>query len=86
LLLDPDQILVRLAGATVAPQAVILSTEGKVLYRGRIDNRVEDFGSQRPEATVHDLRDGLDAVLGGRPPRVQFTRAIGCAITQLEQK
>jgi peroxiredoxin len=86
LILDPRQILVRLADATVTPQAVILSTEGKVLYRGRIDNRVEDFGSQRPQATVHDLRDALDAVLAGRPPRVRFTRSIGCAVTRLEQK
>ncbi|HEY4088957.1 MAG TPA: redoxin domain-containing protein [Bryobacteraceae bacterium] len=86
LLLDSSQVLVRLAGATVTPQAVILSPGGEVLYRGRIDNRVEDFGSQRPEATVHDLRDALDAVLAGHQPRVRFTRSIGCAITRLPQK
>jgi len=86
LLLDPHQILVGLAGATVTPQAVILSTDGNVLYRGRIDNRVEDFGSQRPQATVHYLRNVLDDVLAGRRPRVQFIRSIGCAITPLRPK
>jgi peroxiredoxin len=87
LLMDPEQILVRLAGATVTPQAVVLSSDGKqVLYRGRIDNRVEDFGSQRPEATVHDLRNALDAVLAGRRPPAPFTRSIGCAITLVEKK
>jgi peroxiredoxin len=84
LLMDPHQILVRLAGATVTPQAVILSPEGAVLYRGRIDNRIEDFGTQRPKATVQDLRDALDDVLAGRPPRVHSTRSIGCAITLLK--
>src|SRR5437763_812127 len=32
LLLDPEQILVRHAGATVTPQAAVLAPGGKVLY------------------------------------------------------
>jgi peroxiredoxin len=86
LLIDTRQILVKLADATVTPQAVILAPGGKVLYRGRIDNRVEDFGKQRPEATVHELRGALDAVLAGHSPTVPMTRAIGCAITRFGQK
>jgi peroxiredoxin len=86
LLLDPQQSLVRLTGATVTPQAVVLSPTGQVQYRGRIDNRIEGFGSRRPEATVHDLRDALDAILAGHRPAVQFTRSIGCAITQSRPK
>jgi len=82
LLLDPLQDLVRLTGATVTPQAAVLSPEGRLLYRGRIDNRVADFGKQRPQATVHDLRDALDAVLAGKPVAAPFTRSIGCAITR----
>src|SRR5258708_3406078 len=35
LLLDPAQTLVRQAGATITPQAAVLSPEGKVLYLGR---------------------------------------------------
>lgn len=81
LLLDAHQSLVRLAGATVTPQAVVMTPEGRVVYRGRIDNRVEDFGKQRPEATVLDLRNALDAVLAGKPVPAAFTKSIGCAIT-----
>jgi peroxiredoxin len=84
LLLDPNQILVRLTGASVTPEAVVLSPAGSVLYRGRIDNRVEDFGKQHPEATVHDLRDALEAVLAGKPAPVPFTKSIGCAITRMK--
>ena len=50
-LLDPRQVLVEHAGATITPQVAVLSPEGKVLYLGRIDNRVEDFGRSRPKAT-----------------------------------
>jgi peroxiredoxin len=80
LLLDPEQRLVQLAGATITPQAAIFSPEGKVLYLGRIDNRVEDFGVSRPKATVPDLRNALDAVLAGRTPAPDRTKSIGCSI------
>jgi len=84
LLLDPRQVLVNLSGATVTPEAVVLSPEGKVLYHGRIDNRVEDFGKQRPQATEYDVRDALDAVLAGRPVARPATKSIGCAINRVK--
>jgi len=80
-LLDPRQILAHYTGATVTPEAVVLSPEGAVLYLGRIDNRVEDFGKTRIEATEFDLRDTLDAILAGRPVAHPRTPALGCAIT-----
>src|SRR5580658_1033690 len=80
-LLDPRLILAHYTGATVTPEAVVLSPEGAVLYLGRIDNRVEDFGKVRIAATEFDLRDALDAVLAGRPVPHPRTRALGCAIT-----
>jgi peroxiredoxin len=36
-LLDPQQFLVRLTGATATPEVAVLSRSGKVLYLGRID-------------------------------------------------
>jgi thiol-disulfide isomerase/thioredoxin len=80
-LLDPHEVLARHTGATVTPEAVVLSPEGAVLYLGRIDNKVEDFGKTRVEATEFDLRDTLEAVLAGRPVPHPRTRALGCAIT-----
>jgi peroxiredoxin len=84
LLLDPRQVLVGLTGAHVTPEAVVLSPDGKVLYRGRIDNRVADFGKQRPEATERDVRDALDAVLAGKPVARPETKSIGCAINHVK--
>src|SRR5262249_31538082 len=80
LLLDPAQVLVRHAGATITPQAAIFSPEGKVLYLGRIDNRVEDFGRSRQKATVADLRNAVDAILAGKPVVPDHTKSVGCSI------
>jgi peroxiredoxin len=80
LLLDPAQTLVRLANATVTPQAAVLSAQGDLLYLGPVDNRVEDFGRQRPRATESYLRQVLDAVLSGKPVAVAGHKSIGCAI------
>jgi peroxiredoxin len=82
LLLDPSQILVRHANATITPQAAILSPDGKVLYLGPIDNRVEDFGKSRPRATEDWVRQVLDAVLSGKPAPFTTHKSIGCSITR----
>jgi len=83
-MLDPSQFLVQLAGASVTPQAAVLTAEGKVLYLGRVDNRVEGFGQQRLNATVFDLRDAIDAALAGKPIAHPRTKSIGCAITRVD--
>ncbi|HSU69618.1 MAG TPA: thioredoxin family protein [Tepidisphaeraceae bacterium] len=80
LLLDPTQILARYVDATVTPQVAVLSPEGRLLYLGPVDNRVEDFGKQRPKATQTYVRDALDAVLSGKPVTVASHKSIGCAI------
>lgn len=79
-LLDPDRTLARLTGATICSQAAVLSPDARVLYLGRIDNRVVDFGVHRLHPTSTDLRDALDAVLAGKPVAHAVTRSIGCAI------
>jgi peroxiredoxin len=84
LLLDPRQALVKLTGATITPQAAVLSPQGKLLYLGRIDNRAVDFGVQRPRATEFDLRQALEATLAGRPVPHAFTKSVGCAIPSVE--
>jgi peroxiredoxin len=82
-LFDPHQILVKMTGATTIPEAAVLSSDGKILYLGRIDNRVEDFNIRRSEPTKFDLREALDAVLAGKPVPHPRTRAFGCAINRV---
>ena len=81
---DPKHDLVKLAGARVTPEAAVFLPTGKLLYRGRIDNRYEDFGKQRSRPTKRDLQDAIQAVLAGKPVRASETKAIGCYIAGLQ--
>ena len=81
-LLDPKHLLVQATGATTSPEAAVLSPSGELLYRGRIDDRVADFGKRRVEPTRRDLRLALDAILEGKPVSARLTRAVGCYIPE----
>ena len=79
---DPDLAFARFSGATITPEAVVVA-HGRVVYRGRIDDRVVDLGIDRPAPTVHDLSDAIEAVLAGRPVAHPVTQAVGCYIADL---
>jgi peroxiredoxin len=81
-LLDPKETLAAFSGATATPEVAVLSVSGELLYLGRIDNRLEDFGKPRVRITEFDLRDSLDAILAGKTVPHARTRALGCAITR----
>lgn len=79
-LVDSHHALVKLTGAVVTPEAVVLGPADKILYEGRIDNRYSDFGKSLDVASVSDLRRALDAVRAGQPVKVSRTKAVGCYI------
>jgi peroxiredoxin len=81
-LFDPQESLAAYTGATTVPEAAVLSPRGDILYLGRIDNRQEDYGKQRPQATELDLRDAIEAVLSGKPVPHPRTKPLGCAIVR----
>ncbi|HET6409522.1 MAG TPA: redoxin domain-containing protein [Chthoniobacteraceae bacterium] len=80
-LLDPGLRLAKLVGATRAPEAAVVSPEGTILYRGRIDDRATKPGTMRPTARRRDLHLALEAVIHGREPAPRFTDAIGCYLS-----
>lgn len=81
---DPAHTLVRLAGATITPEAAVFDAQGKIVYRGRIDDRFVELGRERPAATVHDLRNALSALVAKRAiPRAR-TQAVGCYIADMK--
>jgi hypothetical protein len=77
---DPKMTLALKWGASVKPEAVVLSSKGELVYRGRIDNRYVDFSKRREQVTSHDLRDALEATLAGKPVAKPRVPAIGCDI------
>jgi hypothetical protein len=76
---DPAHALAQLVHATVTPEAVVVAG-GRIVYRGRIDDRYVELGVQRPAPTRRDLEDALTAVLAGKPVPLPTTQAVGCVI------
>lgn len=79
-LLDPRHELVKLAKASVTPEAALFDRTRLLAYHGRIDNRYVSLGVERPAATEHDLADALTAVLAGQRVANGSTQAVGCYI------
>ena len=83
ILLDPEQKLAKAVAARVTPETFVLSPTGKILYRGRIDDRYSESGKRRDEPTRRDLVEALEAVLAGKTPIVAETKAFGCPLPML---
>lgn len=83
-LLDPKHELVRIAHATIAPEAAVFDLTGKLLYHGRIDDLYVDIGKSRAAPTTHDLEDAISAALAGKPVRQAETSAVGCSLADVE--
>jgi len=81
-LFDPDESLAAVTGATITPEAAILSPEGNLLYLGRFDNKLEAWGKQRVRVTEFDLQTAIEAILAGKTVPHERTKALGCAITR----
>jgi len=77
---DPRQELAKVAGATITPEAAVFDARGRVLYRGRIDDRYVSLGVERPVASRRDLDEALTDIVAGKTPRQATTQAVGCFI------
>lgn len=77
---DRAQRLRRATGANYTPEVFVYSREGALLYRGRIDDRVTDFGAARPVAAHEELRAVLAALTAGQPGPFENRPGFGCSI------
>ncbi len=78
-LIDEKQDVYRRFGATKTPHVFILSNKHgkyKVEYIGAIDNNYKSA----EKATMHYIKDAVDALLQNKKPVVSSTKAIGCSI------
>ena len=81
--LDADHHYVKWAGARMTPEVAVF-VRGKLIYRGRIDDRYVAIGKERPVPLHHDLEEVLTAVVAGKPLSFRETAAVGCVIEKLE--
>ena len=64
---DPSHALVALSGARATPEAAVFTSDRRLVYRGRIDDRYVDLNQVRAAPTRHDLREVLIGRRRGRP-------------------
>lgn len=75
ILKDPGNKIADRLGASVTPEAYFLDANNKLLYHGRIDN-----ARNHAQIETSDLRNALDAALGGKPIEKTEAKAFGCTI------
>ena len=77
---DESQAVALAYGALRTPHYYLLAKDGggawTLRYTGRMDDNPRTPGAE----TTHELRDAVDAVLGGREPEVAVTNPIGCNV------
>ena len=83
---DPKHALVRHADISITPEVAVFTHDGRIAYRGRIDDRYVTLGLERPAATTHDLADALTNVLAGTPVRQPRTQAVGCYVADFARR
>ena len=77
---DPRHEFVKAAGISMTPEAAVFDRDGRMLYRGRIDDRYVSIGLERPQPTRRDLEEVLTAVASGTPVTPRMTQAVGCYV------
>lgn len=76
---DEKSLLADAFGAGRTPQCFLFNGEGRLIYKGAIDDNVKD-ASLVKEAY---LKNAITAMLKNEKPAVQETKSIGCTIKRL---
>lgn len=76
---DAKSGLANAFGAGRTPQCFLFDREGRLVYKGAIDDNVKDVSL----AKQHYLKDAIDAVLKNEAPKVRETKSIGCTIKRM---
>ena len=77
---DIDGGCARALGVERTPEAVVLDSQRRLRYRGRIDDQ-HRLGATRPDVTDDNLVKALQAVLAGGEVTLAETSVDGCRIT-----
>lgn len=73
---DKNSKLANAFGATRTPHVYLFDKEGKLVYRGAID----DNARKPQKVKKHYLMDALEAVAAGETVSIASTKALGCSI------
>lgn len=79
--LDKNSLIANSFGATRTPHCFLFDKDGKLVYRGAIDDNIKDPN----DAKEHYLKDAVTAVASGKPVKTNSTKSIGCSIKRLDE-
>ncbi len=77
-LFDASGDLARLFSPTHVPEAFVVSREGSLVYRGRVNDSYAALTKRRPKVSRHDLRDAITKLAAGEVIAVPRTEPVGC--------
>lgn len=77
---DEDQKVSQKLGVTKVPQVVLLDSDYKVVYRGRVDDQYR-VGGPQPKVSRNDLAESIEELLAGKAMSVSETPVDGCKLT-----
>jgi len=82
LLTDPGKKLCNYLQASITPEAILLDTSGKLVYKGAIDDLLPGLGKRKLKATDHYLENALAEALNHQAITVKRVKAAGCNINE----
>lgn len=77
--LDNGSVMANAFGASRTPECYLFNGEGKLVYRGAID----DNQNGPDEVTRKHLKIAMDEMLAGKNISIKTTRSVGCSIKRL---
>jgi thioredoxin-related protein len=76
---DTNSKLADAYGASHTPEIFLVNNEGRIVYKGAIDDNPADAGKVKREF----LKEAINDVVGNTPILVKETRGIGCSIKRI---
>jgi thiol-disulfide isomerase/thioredoxin len=81
-LVDHGNVFADFMQATTTPHVFVFGTDGRLVYRGLID---DDQKQTKGDKAKHYLTDTLDKLLKGEKPEPSETKPIGCSIKRVKK-
>jgi thiol-disulfide isomerase/thioredoxin len=78
--IDRDKRLSKGCKATVTPEVIVFKQDGKVIYRGAIDDWAIAPGKKKQKAFNEYLHDAMQAYITGSVIKLKSTKPVGCLI------
>ncbi|MBX3257237.1 MAG: redoxin family protein [Chitinophagaceae bacterium] len=73
---DKDNVLADVFGASRTPECYLFDKNGKLVYKGAIDDNPEDTDAVKTKY----LQSAIDATVAGKDVATKETRSVGCGI------